>query len=98
MKMEQGKKRCTKVEEVIEHITGKAIQEYYKIWEEKEKAIKQGKTTSKEKEHRWVDKYYVNPHKVNNNNISFLVIEERKEVIFVFDKNYNIENIYVRPY
>lgn len=98
MKTVEGKKRCTTVEEVIQRINKKALEEYYNIFQKMEKERSKGQVKSSYLEMNWIDKYYVNPYKVNKNNISFLVQEERSEVIFLFDSNYDIDKIYVRKF
>lgn len=98
MKLVDGKKRCTKAYEVIDRINNAALAEYYKIFNKIEKERKTGKVVSSYMERAWADKYCVVPYSVNRNNISFLITEEKREVIFVFNKEYNIENIYIKNY
>lgn len=88
--------RCTTVSEVIERITDVSIEELAAIVEKQQEERKTGVVNGMPL-HDWIDKYCINPYRINDDRIEFLVankvvnyqLDEKKKIVSCFISKLN---------
>lgn len=84
--------RCTTVSEVIEKITDVSIEELIAIMDKQHEERKTG-VVNAIPFHNWIDKYCINPYRINDDRIEFLIAG--KVVNYVLDENKKIEACFI---